>query len=150
MITRFITEVKTTFNPFSPRAKPARLFLTLLPPNARANGMAISTQLLAKTSSEPSVLHVKFSKKAPSLPKSPLKSSPKACNPATTWPRSTRSKGGQKEASPFPWLTGSFPPNLVEDGKEMKLDCEKLSIKSIVEEVDRHSRFLQKQADLND
>ena len=35
-----------------------------------------------------------------------------------------------------------------EDGKEMKLDCEAMGIKSIVEEVDRHSRMLQKEADL--
>lgn len=33
---------------------------------------------------------------------------------------------------------------------EMKLDCEKLTIKSLVEEVDRHSRKLQKQADLSE
>lgn len=30
----------------------------------------------------------------------------------------------------------------------MKLDSEKLGIKGIIEEVDRHSRALQKQADL--
>ncbi|KAI5862717.1 putative ribosomal protein YmL44, mitochondrial [Durotheca rogersii] len=34
------------------------------------------------------------------------------------------------------------------DGKEMHLDGEILGIKGIVEEVDRHSRALQKQADL--
>lgn len=32
----------------------------------------------------------------------------------------------------------------------MNLDCEKLGIKSLTEEVDRHSRKLQKQADLTD
>lgn len=32
----------------------------------------------------------------------------------------------------------------------MNLDCEALGIKGIVEEVDRHSRMLQKQADLTD
>lgn len=32
----------------------------------------------------------------------------------------------------------------------MNLDVENMGIKSIVEEVDRHSRILQKQADLND
>ena len=32
----------------------------------------------------------------------------------------------------------------------MNLDCEKLGIKSIIEEVDRHSRALQKQADLTE
>ena len=41
-------------------------------------------------------------------------------------------------------------PEKKEDGKEMKLDTEKLGIKGIVEEVDRHSRALQKQADLTE
>ena len=31
----------------------------------------------------------------------------------------------------------------------MNIDCEKLHINSIVEEVDRHSRALQKQLDLD-
>jgi hypothetical protein len=35
-----------------------------------------------------------------------------------------------------------------EDGKEMNIDCEKMNIKTIIEEVDRHSRMLQKEADL--
>ena len=35
------------------------------------------------------------------------------------------------------------------DGKEMNLEVDRLNIKSVVEEVDRHSRVLQKQADLN-
>jgi hypothetical protein len=48
-----------------------------------------------------------------------------------------------------------FPPFflfffLIEDGKEMVLDGEILGIKGIIEEVDRHSRALQKQADLTD
>jgi len=34
------------------------------------------------------------------------------------------------------------------DGKEMYLKCEELGIKSLVEEVDRHSRMLQKAEDL--
>lgn len=37
-----------------------------------------------------------------------------------------------------------------EDGKLLDLDCENLGIKSLVEECDRHSRALQKQADLAD
>ncbi|CAF9926481.1 39S ribosomal protein L44, mitochondrial [Imshaugia aleurites] len=37
---------------------------------------------------------------------------------------------------------------LVEDGKEMQLDTEKLNINDVVEEVDRHSRVLNRQADL--
>ncbi len=67
MITRFITDVTTRFNAFSPQAKTARLFLTLLPPNARASGIRISTQLLAKASTEPSSLVVRFSMDAPVL-----------------------------------------------------------------------------------
>jgi large subunit ribosomal protein L53 len=39
---------------------------------------------------------------------------------------------------------------LIEDGKELKLESEKLGIKGIIEEVDRHSRVLQKKADLTD
>lgn len=61
MITRFITDVTTRFNPFSPRAKSARLFLSFLPPEARAAGMNITTQLLPRSSTEPSMLHVRFS-----------------------------------------------------------------------------------------
>ena len=37
----------------------------------------------------------------------------------------------------------------IEDGKEMKLDAEKLGIKGVVEEVDRHSRILARQEELN-
>ena len=36
-----------------------------------------------------------------------------------------------------------------EDGKQMKLDAEKLGIKGVVEEVDRHSRILSRQDELN-
>ncbi|KAI0204739.1 39S ribosomal protein L53/MRP-L53-domain-containing protein [Astrocystis sublimbata] len=97
MITRFITEVKTKFNPFSIRSRATRLFLSYLPPNARAQGMLINTTLLPRTSTEPNLLSVKF-----------------------------------------------------KDGKEMKLDGETLGIKGIIEECDRHSRALQKQADLAD
>jgi len=96
MITRFITDVSTKFNPFSPRAKAARVFLSFLPPTARSDGMNITTKLLPRNSPEPSTLYVKF-----------------------------------------------------KDGKEMNIDCEKLHINSIVEEVDRHSRALQKQLDLD-
>ena len=37
----------------------------------------------------------------------------------------------------------------VEDGKEMQLDTEKLSIKDVEEEVDRHSRVLNRKAELS-
>lgn len=43
------------------------------------------------------------------------------------------------------WLTESQ----LEDGKEMNLDAEKLGIKGVVEEVDRHSRMLNRQDELN-
>jgi large subunit ribosomal protein L53 len=61
MITKFITEVNAKFNPFSVSAKPARLFLTYLPPNARMSGMTINTKLLPRNSTEPNSLNVKFS-----------------------------------------------------------------------------------------
>lgn len=61
MMTKFMTEITAKFNPFSACAKPARLFLTFLPPNARANGTVINTTLLPRTSAEPSSLYVKFS-----------------------------------------------------------------------------------------
>ncbi|KAH8675336.1 39S ribosomal protein L53/MRP-L53 [Xylariales sp. PMI_506] len=98
MITRFITEVNTKFNPFSAASRSVRLFLANLPANARANGaMKVNTSLLPRTSTEPPSLLVKF-----------------------------------------------------KDGKEMNLNGEKLGIKGIIEEVDRHSRALQKQAALSD
>lgn len=94
---RFVTEVRTKFNPFSPSARPARLFLAYLPPDARASGMSITTTLLPKASTEPPLLQVKF-----------------------------------------------------KDGKELNLESEKLGIKGILEEIDRHCRVLQKQADLSE
>jgi large subunit ribosomal protein L53 len=97
MITKYMTEVTAKFNPFSPCAKPARLFLTFLPPKARANGTAISTTLLPRNSPETSSVQVKF-----------------------------------------------------KDGKQMSFDCQKYSIQGLVEEVDRHSRQLQKASDLTD
>lgn len=36
----------------------------------------------------------------------------------------------------------------IEDGKHMKLDAEKLGMKGIAEEVDRHSRILSRQEEL--
>ncbi|RWA14607.1 hypothetical protein EKO27_g540 [Xylaria grammica] len=96
MITRFITEVNTRFNPFSMRSRATRLFLSYLPPNARTQ-MQVNTTLIPRTSTEPNILRIKF-----------------------------------------------------KDGREMNLDGETLGIKGIIEEVDRHSRALQKQADLTE
>lgn len=62
MITRFITEVNTKFNPFSVASRSTRLFLANLPPNARANGgMKLTTSLLPRASTESPLLHIKFS-----------------------------------------------------------------------------------------
>lgn len=36
-----------------------------------------------------------------------------------------------------------------EDGREMNLDTEKLKIKEIMDEVDRHSRVLNRQEELS-
>lgn len=44
------------------------------------------------------------------------------------------------------WLT---PAVRIEDGKEMHLDLQKLKIKEIQEEVNRHSRALRRQEDLS-
>ncbi|KAI6250332.1 54S ribosomal protein L44, mitochondrial [Erysiphe necator] len=59
MITKFLTEVKSVFNPFSVKAKPARLFLAFLPPSARRS-MKIETKILPRESVEPSHLYLKF------------------------------------------------------------------------------------------
>lgn len=40
----------------------------------------------------------------------------------------------------------AFP---AEDGKEMKLDLEKLKIRDVEEEVNRHSRLLARQEELS-
>jgi large subunit ribosomal protein L53 len=44
-------------------------------------------------------------------------------------------------------LTNIFSPT--EDGKEMNLDLEKMKIREIQTEVDRHSRQLLRQEELN-
>lgn len=61
MITRFLTDVRVTFNPFSLKSKPARLFLSLIPPDARSDGMKIESKMLPRSSKEPASLAVKFS-----------------------------------------------------------------------------------------
>ena len=60
MLTRFLTDVSTRFNPFLRSAKTARLFLSLLPANARQE-MKIDVKILPRMSSEPVVLKLKFS-----------------------------------------------------------------------------------------
>lgn len=60
MITRFITEVTTVFNPFRRPGRTCRIFLAQLPPNARQT-MKINTKVMEKSSREPSLLKLKFS-----------------------------------------------------------------------------------------
>lgn len=127
MITRYLNEVTTVFNPFSPKAKTARLFLSFLPPNARALGMKVNTRMLPRISKEPSFVELKFSKKLLGL---------------SVW--------GLSFTFMVFFFSGeqSTDNELLEDGKEMKLDAEKLGIKGVVEEVDRHSRILSRQEEL--
>lgn len=60
MITKFMTEVTAKFNPFSACAKPARLFLTQIPPGQRL-AMIVQSTLMSRTAKEPSSIYVKFS-----------------------------------------------------------------------------------------
>lgn len=119
MITKFMTEITARFNPFSTCAKPARLFLTLLPPNARTSGTVINTVLLPRTSNEAGSVAVKFS-----------------MGHYLCEPQFNVDEGANKLVA--------------EDGKELKFNTSKYTIKGLVEEVDRHSRKLQKKADLTD
>lgn len=61
MMTRFITEVNTKFNPFSVGSRSARLFLTNIPPAARSQGVSINTKLLPRMATEKTSLQIKFS-----------------------------------------------------------------------------------------
>lgn len=72
MITRFLTEVSAVFNPFSPKAKTARLFLAFLPSGARSS-MKVETKLLPRTSKDKSFVTVKFSKNTSFPPYPPAK-----------------------------------------------------------------------------
>lgn len=59
MITRFITEVTASFNPFSARAKICRIFISQFGPSTFRN-IKFSTKLLPQASKEPSSLKIKF------------------------------------------------------------------------------------------
>ncbi|KAL5614474.1 hypothetical protein BROUX41_004579 [Berkeleyomyces rouxiae] len=97
MITKFMIEITSRVNPFSTTSRAARLFLSQIPPNARAEGLVIKSTVLPQGSTEKPLLQVKF-----------------------------------------------------KDGKIMDLDCVSTNIKGLTEEVDRHSRALQKKADIQD
>jgi large subunit ribosomal protein L53 len=60
MITKYITEVTTRFNPFKKPSKTCRVFLAHLPADARTK-MKINTTVLGRDSQEPSVLKLTFS-----------------------------------------------------------------------------------------
>jgi large subunit ribosomal protein L53 len=119
MITKFITDVSTRFNPFSPRAKTCRSFLSHLPPNARQT-MKINAKLLPRDSKEASFLNLKFSR------------SIRNCH-----------EGGAIRVERTMLTRAALVST--EDGKEMNLDTEKLKIRDVMEEVDRHSRMLHRQ-----
>jgi large subunit ribosomal protein L53 len=59
MLTRYLTSVSISFNPFSPLSKTPRLLLALLPPNARS-AMKITTTILPRDSQDPGSLELKF------------------------------------------------------------------------------------------
>ncbi|KAF3920729.1 hypothetical protein AA313_de0206659 [Arthrobotrys entomopaga] len=59
MITKFLSNVAVSFNPFSKASKSARIFLSLLPPDARST-MKIQTKLLPQTSDEAPKIAVTF------------------------------------------------------------------------------------------
>lgn len=139
MITRFITEVTTKVNPFSAKSKSVRLFLNSLPPNARSQGTAISTKLLPRSTADKNSLVVKFS-----MLKKPNPPPRKQGNEATPMLSDFSFSLGT-------WrLTFGRAKKKKEDGKLLDLDCEQMTIQGLIEECDRHSRALQKQADLAD
>lgn len=84
--------------------------------------MKVTTKLLPRASKDPSFVQLKFSRN----PREPI-----IC--------ALLGIGlNQKFADLY----------FTEDGKEMKLDTEKLGIKGVQEEVDRHSRILSRQEEL--
>jgi large subunit ribosomal protein L53 len=59
MLTRYLTSLNVSFNPFSPLSKTPRVLLAMLPPNARST-MQITTRMLPRESTEPPTLELKF------------------------------------------------------------------------------------------
>ena len=58
-LTRFLTSITTTFSPFQPTSRTARLFLSYLPPSAHSS-VAVKTTLLPRTSTQPATLSLTF------------------------------------------------------------------------------------------
>ena len=61
MITRHITAATISFNPFVRAGRTARIFASLLPPDARQNGVKITTNVLPQSSKIGGSVHVIFS-----------------------------------------------------------------------------------------
>ena len=60
MISRYLTDVRVQFNPFSKRTKVARIFLTLLPANAHQT-MKITKTVIPMDKPERAALFLQFS-----------------------------------------------------------------------------------------
>jgi large subunit ribosomal protein L53 len=62
MLTKYISAVKTRFSPFNAQSgKTVRLFLAMLPPNARST-MAIDVKMLGRAqAAQPANLSISFS-----------------------------------------------------------------------------------------
>jgi len=95
MITRYFTSTTISFNPFVRGGRTARIFASLLPPDARATGVKVTTTVLPRDSKV----------------------------------------GGRVEV-------------VFKDGKEVKLDTTKMTIADVVEQMDRHSRGLERADEL--
>jgi large subunit ribosomal protein L53 len=132
MLTKYLTSVTTAFSPFNPKSgKTARNFLALLPPTAHKT-MTIDVKVLSQAQKiVPATLALKFSM---------FESGKYPCQ----FP---------EERMPVDVLKVLLLTTILslplEDGKEMNLDLEKMKIREIQTEVDRHSRQLLRQEELN-
>jgi len=61
MITRYFTSTTISFNPFVRGGRAARIFASLLPPDARASGVKITTTVLPRDSKVGGRVEVVFS-----------------------------------------------------------------------------------------
>jgi large subunit ribosomal protein L53 len=53
MITRYLANVNIAFNPFTRGGRTARIFASLLPPDARQSGMKVTTTVLPREAKTP-------------------------------------------------------------------------------------------------
>lgn len=123
MQTRFLTSLRTTFNPFSRASKVPRLFLALLPPNARQT-LKISVTQLPRASTEPSVLELGFKD-----------------GKEMRFVLGGQKQGGMAANGGNAALGETAGGIAVDEGKELKL-------KDVMEEVERHCRILGRKEEL--